>query len=122
MSEFIKKIEQLGNPAAHNRRKFSIEALITKSDERNNLCSIRFRDKDGYLSNKDNVPVRIYNTNIIDWFPVKDEWVLIEQYGEDIVIVAKHQAGYNASTRPQTQIKEDIIAGSFASTVSGYIF
>jgi hypothetical protein len=123
MNELRKKIEeQIVNPAGHLRRSFTIVAKVIKSDERNNLCSVSFIDKDGYKSNKDNVQVKIYNIAIIDWFPKVGELVNVEQNGDLLVVVSKYEGSYATDIRPRTEKKKDILSDTCTDTMAGFIF
>lgn len=122
MSELKRKIQEtIVDPAAHTRRSFSMVALVLESNERNNLCTIEFIDKDGYKSNKNNVPVRLYNSCIIDWFPKTGEYVNVEETDGAITILSKYEGGYGSSVRVNTKLKKDILPTSFVDTMAGYI-
>jgi hypothetical protein len=123
MSEITKRIqEKIIGPAGQARRDSSLIATVTKTDEKNNVCSILFIDKDGYKSNRDNVSVKIYNSGIIDWFPVVGELVHIKDDGIGVVIESKCEAAYRTNVRPRIELKKDILPTSFGYTMGGTIF
>jgi hypothetical protein len=113
--------EQIVNPADRIRGKFSTVAMVTNSDERNNVCSIQFIDKDGYRSNKDSVPVKIYSPGIIGWFPVEGDFVTIEESNGRITITGKHEGGYAASIRSKSELKKDIFSDNGGGAFAGLI-
>ena len=121
MSEFRKKIEELGTAADHLRSEPTIVGIVTKRNEKSNTCSIEFRDKDGYLSNKDNVEVKIYNVSIIDWFPEVGQWVELEQTMRGVIITGPAHAANRTSARVNTETKKDIYTSSFIDTIGGNI-
>lgn len=122
MSTFKSRIQkEIVAPAGHIRRTFTIIGTVIESDEKNNFCSVRFIDKDGYMSNKNNVPVVLYNSSIIDWFPKIGELVNIEQNGELVRIISKYEGAYGIHTRPGTELKKDVLCDSFDSTIAGVI-
>jgi hypothetical protein len=123
MSDFKNRLQQdIINPAEHLRRLFTIVGTVTKVDEKNNVCSVSFIDKDGYKSNKNNVPVVIYNSSIIDWFPKEGEMVNIEQEDELIRIVSKYEGAYTVGVRASIELKKDIHTTAFTDTCGGYVF
>lgn len=114
--------DQIVNPADHIRGKLTTIAVVTKSDERNNVCSIEFIDKDGYRSNKDSIAVKIYSPGIIGWFPIEGDFVVIEEFNGKITITGKHDGGYSASIRSKSQIKKDIFSDNGGGAMAGLIF
>lgn len=122
MNEFRKKIQETSTPAVHNRRAFTTVAKVTASDEINNVCSIEFVDKDGYKSNKNNVPVQISIPGFIGWFPDIDEYVNIDEINGILIITSKYQQGYGSTIRSNNQTKKDIYTTSFGGTMAGSIF
>jgi hypothetical protein len=123
MSVFKGKLKKdIVAPAEHIRRSYNMIATVTSIDEKNNFCSIQFIDKDGYRSNKNNVPVALYNASIIDWFPQVGELVNVEQIGELTRVVSKYEGAYGANTRANIELKKDINASTFTNTMAGSIF
>jgi hypothetical protein len=122
MSELRNKIQTTTTPAVHNRRDYSTVAKITAANEINNLCSIEFIDKDGYKSNKDNVPVKILYPGFIGWFPSLGENVTVEISESYMIITGKCEDGYASTIRAKTTTKQDIYTSSFGGTMAGSIF
>lgn len=123
MNQLKRRIqEEVVKPAEQVRRDSLYIAKVTYSAEKNNFCSITFIDKDGYRSNKDNVPVRIYNQSFSDWFPSLNELVNVEESDGNMSIVSKFEGGYGSNVRGGTELKQDIYTSSFGGTMSGMIF
>lgn len=111
------------NPADQDRRGFLSTAEIIESDEKNNVCSIRYIDKDGNVSNKKNVPLRVYNTSMIDWFPKKNEKVVIQDTGNGrLIIISKECTDYSSKVRADNELKSDILSNTYSDFMGGYIF
>jgi len=63
-------------------------ALVLDINEPNSTCKIRYRDKKGRMTTKRNVPVQINSGGLIDCFPEKDNYVIINiTAGEPVIIV-----------------------------------
>lgn len=112
------------NPAIVNRGEILHKfAVVTKTDEANNLCSIRYVDKDGVVSNKDNVPVRIYNPGIQDWFPEVNEVVTIEEIDGIPIITGVPEEAYAVNSLGETILANDILSDNLSTeTEGGYIY
>lgn len=123
MSELKRRIQRdIVAPADHLSREHTIVGKVTKSDERNNVCTVSYMDKDGYKSNKDNVPVRIYNQTFVDWFPKVGELVNLIESDYEVSIISKYEGGYGTAVRASTESKKDIYTSSFGGTMAGNIF
>lgn len=95
------------NPLTHATESISTVGIVTASDESNNTCSISYIDKDGKSCNKDNVAIRLYG-NGADWFPKKGDHVLIQDSGDNCVVVARYVGNYAMDVRSKRQLKQDI--------------
>lgn len=122
MSEFSRKIKELNTPTIQNRREYSVVAKVTAINEKNNVCSIEFIDKEGYRSNKDNVPVKIILPGFVAWFPKVNEKVIVEIKENYLTITGKVEDGYGSVIRPKFTTKQDIYSTSFGGTMAGSIF
>lgn len=124
MSLLKRKIESnIVRPADQARRSFTTVAEVMKGNEKNNTCDIRYIDKDGNVSNKKNVQVLIYNTAIVDWFPLKGEKVYIEDSGDgNIIIKSKYTTDYAASVKADNELKADILQNIYSDFTCGSIF
>ena len=120
----IKKLiqERIVNPVNHNRGVGSAIAEIMAADEKNNLCSIRYFNKDGIVMTKDNIPVQIYSQGFVDWFPQKGDFVKIEEAGDHVLITAKFIGNYHTDIRARNKLTKDVCADSSDSTLGGFIF
>jgi len=122
MNEFTRKLSEISTPAVHNRRALTTVAQVTEADEINNVCSITFVDKDGYKSNRNNVPVQITIPGFIGWFPKVNDYVNVEEVQGALVITSKYEIGYGTTVRPNNKLKKDIYTTSFGGTMAGNIF
>lgn len=112
------------NPAVANRGEILRKlAVVTKADEANNLCSIKYVDKDARESNKDNVPVRIYSPGFQDWFPEVDEVVTIEESDGMPVITGVPEEAYAINIAGQNDLESDMLSDDMScDTEGGYIY
>lgn len=117
----IKEIihQKIAAPANHISRGMHVIADVLQSDEKNNLCSVRYIDKNGILRNRDNVSVRLAGA---EWFPAEGDQVILEDHGKYAVIVGKNDSGYAAYIRSQNQLKQDMYADTTTSSCGGWIF
>ncbi|WP_312339235.1 hypothetical protein [Anaerospora hongkongensis] len=113
--------DRIVSPADHIRGSITTIGQVMKSDEINNMCSIKYVDKDGNKRNKDNVTVRLYG-NGGDWFPAMDDFVVIEDTGSTVAIVARHVDNYNMDVRSKLRLTKDIHSDSFGGAIGGQIF
>lgn len=120
----IKKLiqERIVNPVSHNRGVGAAIAEILAADEKNNLCSIRYFNKDGIVMTKDNIPVQIYSQGFVDWFPQKGDFVKIEETGDHVLITAKFIGNYHTDIRARNKLTKDIHSDGSDSTLGGFIF
>lgn len=122
MSEIRKRIQQVTTPAIQNRRSFTTTGTITKVSEKTNTCTVRYIDKEGYSSNKDNVQVQINSPGIFGWFPKIGEQVIIELYDKKMIITGPLQKEYSSAFRSQYALEKEILHTNVGGTVSGMIF
>jgi len=123
MTNFKKKLqEQIVDPAVFNRRNYNVSATITESNEKLNLCSVSFIDKDGKVSNKSNVPLKLYNENVIDWFPQVGDNVSLDITDTTYEIVGRSSGEYSSGIRSQNSLKKDVLPNSFIDTIAGMLF
>ena len=116
------KIQQnLIAPADHNSSTYTTVAQVLNSNEKANTADIKYTDKEGYIRTKLGVPVKIYNTAMIDWFPTEGEPVVIAQSDNYVCITSKYEGSYTTLTRASTSLKNDIFGESFSSIVAGFI-
>ncbi|PTY92876.1 hypothetical protein [Heyndrickxia sporothermodurans] len=112
------------NPTAINRgetlHKF---AVITKVNESDNVCSIRYIDKDALERNKDNVPVKIYSPTMQDWFPEKDDVVTIEEKDGNPIITGVPEGNYAVNIKGKNELESDVLSDEMScDTEGGYIY
>ena len=94
---------------------------VTKSDEINNLVSVRYVDKNGKTRNRDNVTVRLYG-NGGDWFPSVGDYVVIEESNSDFSVVARHVGNYNMDVRSKMKLASDVYSDSSGGAMGGQMF
>jgi|CZCB01.1.fsa_nt_gi hypothetical protein len=115
--------ENVVNPAAWARGEIYHKiAEVTKTDESNNVCSIKYVDKDAFVSNKDNVPLRIYSPTMQDWFPEVGDIVAIEEVDGQPVITGVPEDSYNVNVKSKNELQEDITSDVMScDSEGGYI-
>lgn len=116
--------DQVVNPVFESRGEYSRKkGIVRKVDEKNNLCSVRFIDKGGITSNKDNVSVRITDPEIVGWFPEKGEEVLLECFRESVTIIGVWNNEYSNTAKNKLDMENDILSDNIAEyTEGGYVY
>lgn len=122
MNKVKEKIQQVSHPAIVNRRSFTTTGIVTKVCENTNTCRVRYIDKEGYYSNKDNVEVQVTSPGFFGWFPKIEEEVIIEIYDKNIMITGPLVKNYGASYRSRYALKQEILHSNVGGTISGMIF
>ena len=89
---------------------------VTLADEINNSCSVEYVDKDGVVRNRSNIPAIVHGS-AVDWFPDVNDYVLVEDYGQTVAIVAKYDGSYATTIRSKMRLVNDIYPD--ASSESG---
>ena len=113
--------DRVVGPANHSRGGVTTVAQVDKSDDINNICSIHYIDKDGFKRNKDNVPVRIYGSGG-DWFPAVNDFVVVEDNGDTVVITARHVSNFNTDVRSKLKLTKDVHSDQCGGSTGGMIF
>lgn len=122
MNEIQKKVkEKLIEPATNSRSLSNLYAIVRSSNEKANLCNIRYKNKDGKSINKNNVSVLITDTSIISWFPQVNEKVLVQEKNNDVYIIGPAYFNYE-EIRKSMELKNDIFSNSFVDTMGGFLF
>lgn len=111
---------RVSNAAQHINNSITTVGVVTDSDEMNNTCSVRYVDKDGQKRNRDNVVVRLYGSGT-DYFPAKDDTVVIEETGDTCVVIARHVGNYAMDVRSKMKLVKDIFSDSGGSEPGGSI-
>lgn len=114
-------IDKLISPITYVNELSCTTAVVTKSDDKNNCCDIRFLNKYGIQESRENVNVRLTG-NGMDWFPVKDDYVTIELGRDTCVIVARSISNYNMEVRSKMELKQDIFSDSFGHPPGASIY
>ena len=116
--------DQVVNPVFESRGEYSKKVgIVRKVDEKNNVCSVRFIDKGGITSNKDNVSVKISEPGFIGWFPEKGEEVVLECFRDSVTIVGIWNQDYTDKVRSKTDMENDILSDNIAEySEGGYVY
>lgn len=91
--------------------------LVKDSNQKDNTCTVLYRTFDNKVVIRPNVTVRLQNPNIIDWFPKKDDYVLIKETGGIPIILGDGNQIFKDNTRDAARFKKNIF--SQVSDVTG---
>lgn len=98
-------------------------ALVLGINESNSTCKIRYRDKKGRMTTKRNVPVQINSGGLIDWFPEKDDYVIINITAGEPVIIGEPKFSSSTSNTSKNTIESDVYSDNMSGETSGgYIY
>ena len=123
MSLKSKLIENIVAPVASDKSTSSLDAIVTKVNERTNTCSIKYTNNEGIPVEQANVPVQLHNISIIDWFPKVNEHVLITTKGRGDIAITGPSYGKNyTNIRNKIKLTEDIYSDISSATMGGFIF
>lgn len=122
MSEIKKRIQEINNPAVHNRRSFTTVGKVTKINEKTNTCSVQYINNEGSYSNKDNVHIQLIMPGFIGWFPKVDEYVCLSIVESNMLVTGPADNTYSSKTRSKIQTKKEILSNEYGSTLAGSIF
>ena len=114
-------IDKMVTPITQENDSYVTAAYVVRADSKNNTCDIKFVDKHGKITKRDNIYVRITGSGM-DWFPVKDDIVNIEIGKDTCVIVSRDVSNYNADVRSKMELKKDIHTDSFGAPPGGSIY
>ena len=119
----IKKLftDNLVEPVANSYSSTNVVGEVLISNERENVCRVKFTNSKGNTDTRDNVSVFIYNKSIIDWFPLVGDKVLLQEKNNKFSIIGPADTKY-ANMRSQVKLENDIYSDSFISGMGGYIF
>lgn len=123
MSLKNKLVQNIVAPVANDKSTMSLDAVVTKVNEKNNTCSIKYTNHEGIPVEQANVPVQLNNIAIIDWFPKVREHVLITTKSRGDITIIGPSYGKNYSTiRSKMKLTEDIYSDTSSFTMGGFIF
>lgn len=98
-------------------------ALVIETNETYNTCTIQYNDRKGNLRYREGVQVKLYNSGIIDWFPMPNDVVAIVQTpNDDIYITGSAENSYPIEIRPKNRLIRDIYSDMLGSNIGGYIW
>lgn len=108
-----------GEVARISNDRFSTIAVVTKTDEDNNLCSISYIDQEGSKSEITKAAVDLRNEN---WFPEVKELVKVEISGRNSAIISsKYTEDFNKDIRSKRKLSNDVSPDG-DNTCAGQIF
>lgn len=112
--------DQIVQPGMRETSRYKTLARVVESDERNNLCMIRFKDVDGETVTLRRVPVKI-DKDTAGWFPEEKELVEIEKEKKHVMITGLSCENYEQEIRPRKKLKQDICSDGRSNTMPGAI-
>lgn len=93
-------IKDLVTPESNSRSGQKTIAYVLKADEKNNLCTIKYKDVNGVFCVKDNVQVSISNAD--NWFPCVGDPVVVKIEDEMVLIISRIIFNYQAQKKKIT--------------------
>ena len=119
----IKRIltERIVEPTADSRSSATIMGEVIESNEISNTCDVIYTDKKGKQDKRNGVSVFSYNKSVIDWFPKKNDKVLLQENNGVIYITGPAESNHS-NTRSQIKLENDIYSDSFVSGIGGFVF
>lgn len=111
--------ENVVNPLSRARAGGYTVAIVTKADEHSNRCTVRFRDRNGNLTNNPGVMVDLRNAQ--EWFPNVGDLVIYDMSKDDGLIVSQYTEDYNSEIRGLKTLDNDRMADGESSVVGGTI-
>lgn len=110
MSDFSRGVQRLSHGAQHINQASEIPAIVTKSDETNNTCSIKYIDSiTRKKRNRDNVMVRLYGSGT-DYFPQKGDTVTVQEDGDTCVVIARDISNYAMDVQSKMKQTQDVFS------------
>jgi thymidine phosphorylase len=121
MSDLSKKIQQsVVNSVVKPSETNTTYALVTKSDEINNMVSIKYLNKYGNRVERNNVSVRLYSRDSSD-FPSENDTVEIQETDNDVIVIARAVGNYGMDVRSKMVLKQDKLHDSLYQNIGGFI-
>lgn len=114
--------QELIAPTATSYGALESVGRVIKANERGNVCTVEFMNKEGRKVKEYNVPVSIYNKNIIDWFPQEnDNVIIVESSGDYSIKGPSMDKGY-IDIRNSIKMEQDIYSETYSDFLGGYIY
>lgn len=114
-------LDRVVQPNARDNESFTTVAIVTDSDEVNNVCSIQYVDRGGHKRNRDNVVVRLYDTGS-GYFPKVGESVEVQLDRDTCVVIARHIGNYNTDVRAKMMLEQDVYSDNPGNAPGSSIF
>lgn len=110
------------DPAASSRSSLPMTGIIIEANEKLNVCTVEFKEKTGASTVNRNVPVFLYNKNLVDWFPKVGENVIVMNSADSAFISGPAYNDSYSDIRSSIQKENDIYSGTYNDFLGGYIF
>lgn len=102
---------------------FRVAAVVIESDEKGNVCTVKYRNKKGILVTKENAVVRSSSPSIIDWFPERGDYVMIEVYGGKPTVTGMLDGEARTKSKADSTLDNDVYSDNMGcETNGGYIY
>ena len=100
-----------------------IVGTVLGTDERNNSCSVRYKDKKNQSVVRYDVPVRLTSVSVIDWFPKVGDQVVMEANNINPIIVGEFEFQSKVTNKAITTLDSDVYSDNMScETEGGHIY
>ena len=117
-----KAIESRASNVARQQSINIVQGIVTRSDSDNNIVDVKYMNMNGTLSNKVNVPVRIYFDDGVGSFPDVGDVVELQETFGSLIVTAFYEKEYRAKIRSKRELKSDLFSDSTSFVIGGVIF
>lgn len=117
-----KLVENIVAPVASSHSAAFIRAVVLEANEKRNVCKVRYTDSEGVVLTQSNIPVVLNNVSFIDWFPKKNDSVIISLKKNEIKITGPDYEKSYGSLRSKIELSQDIHSDTSSHFLGGYIF
>lgn len=117
-----KLVENIVAPVASSHSAAFIRATVLTADERSNTCTVKYRDQEGVLLTQPNVPVQLTNVSFIDWFPKKNESVILSVRKNELKVTGPDYQESYSNIKSKIELSNDIYSDTSSHFIGGYIF
>lgn len=94
--------------------------LVKQSNSKNNTCTILYKSFDNAVVVKTDVQVRLANPTSIDWFPKKDDYVLVRESAGIPIVVGDANQIVKGTNKESTKFAKNIYA-SVSEAMGGFL-
>lgn len=111
MSQIKNLLSGPAREAITNNAKSESYGLVTKVNEKENVCEITYENSSGKLTRKENIEVRI-RTDQDEWFPKTGDLVTTEETNDNQpIITGQLIRDYARDVKPKRIYAKDVQAG-----------